>query len=288
MTAGGPVSGEPADDRWPARRDPQGGPPGGDPDAGPDRAADPLPPPEGDRAWDAEIKWWQRSGRAHFVVMARAEGERSRAIARSATLRWPPTRPDEIGDLTGAADELAERLLSAGWVAGEEGPAWYQRRFTWTTEQPLEGDVLQDDPETAGDLLHEDPRIAGTVPTAPVAPAATRPTRPARPARTAAWPAWTEELTRCQIEWRPGYRRSRFEVVLRTPGTRRGEVMGTSAPFKWTFMNPADGRDPEQVAAVSRLRAALLERGWEEVAPGRAWYARRFVWRQDAGPAAPL
>lgn len=232
-----------------------------------DGAIVPIPPPDVDRPWAAEITWRQGSGRAQFVVMARADGAGTRAIAQSAALTWPPSQPEEIADLAGAAYDLADALLSAGWVEGEEGPAWYQRHFTWSTEPA---------PRAALNVVRDGTSTAHT------------PRRSPAVARTTEWPAWTEGLTRCQIEWRPGYRRSRFEVVLRRPGAKRGEPIGDSRAFTWTFMEPASRRDPEQVAAVQMLADALLERGWEEVDHGRPWYARRFVWRLEDRPAVRL
>jgi hypothetical protein len=232
----------------------------------PDGSVAPVPPPDAERSWSAEIDWRRRSGRAHFVVVASADGERPRVIARSAHLSWPPARPEAIGDFTGAADALAAGLLGAGWIAGEDGPAWYRRRFTWDPQAARTAEAPPDRPPTAAAAVRD--RAA---------------------AGTAAWPAGTEELTRCQIEWRAGYRRSRFAVVLERPAERRRETIGTSAPFAWRFMSPADWRDRAQVAAVDTLAAALLARGWEEVGRGRAWYERRFVWRRDtdAPPRLP-
>jgi hypothetical protein len=98
------------------------------------------------------------------------------------------------------------------------------------------------------------------------------------------WPEGSAELSRCEIEWVTGYRRSYFRVVAHAPGGKTGSRIGTSEAFRWLFKAAADWRDPAQVEAVRALRSALIADGWVEVAEGTAWYGRRFVWR-GAGPA---
>ena len=99
-------------------------------------------------------------------------------------------------------------------------------------------------------------------------------------------PGWTDEtagLACCEIRWAAGYRSSHFEVVPPAQGRGRAEALLRSRPFAWTLRSPPDASVEAQLSEVVRLRSALQADGWEEVAPGNAWYARRFV-RRDGEP----
>jgi hypothetical protein len=123
-------------------------------------------------------------------------------------------------------------------------------------------------------------------PAAPTAAAAAE--RQAALKRAVEWPADTADLARCEIQWAAGYRSSRFAAVVHHPGRKRGEPIGGSEPFKWTLKELPSRREPAYVEAVKRLRAALLDAGWEEIEPGPTWYARRFVWRREGSPPAEV
>lgn len=243
--AGAPVAAEQRAPRpAPARSSPARSPA----PATPPETGPPAPrraaPPDVAQAWRAEILWRESDGTAQFVAAARDASGRTAAVAGSRAFPWPPPDAARVEDMQRAVEALRVVLLEAGWTAAPRGERWYSLRFAW---EPA-------------------PRRAET------------------PGRTQQWPADTADLVRCQIGWASGYRRSRFEAVVLRPGEGKPAPIGASEEFRWMFKGAPDRRAPEHVAAVKRLRAALQADGWEEVGPGRAWYARRFVWRRDADP----
>ena len=100
----------------------------------------------------------------------------------------------------------------------------------------------------------------------------------AAPARAGAPPdprrSWAAE-----IEWRQIDGESRFCAIAR--GAATVEV-AQSPPLDW----PPEG--PAAVQAVTdaadELAATLVAAGWKPLAPGSAWYAKRFAWEPGARP----
>jgi hypothetical protein len=222
-------------------------------------------PPDSDRRWTAEIQWARAEHTARFCVVARdEEGQSEPVIARSEPFDWPPEGNDAVRALVGAADALSEGLTLAGWKPLPRGEAWYAKRFEW-------------EPAPVTDW-------APPVPAPPATPEPTRtPTHRFRPTRE--WPTGTEELWRGEINWRSGYTRSRFEVVMHDPGGEADDrVIATSPPFKWLFMGDPDPSDATFREAALDLAAALESAGWERVGVGTPWYAARFVWHGDEPP----
>ena len=82
--------------------------------------------------------------------------------------------------------------------------------------------------------------------------------------------AWTAE-----IDWREADRTARFEVVARSADGAETAVVAQSPEFECP---PAPGSVQALTAAADRLEASLMEAGWSRLAPGGAWYARRFGW----------
>jgi hypothetical protein len=223
-------------------------------------------PPDPDRRWTAEIQWARSGDSARFCVAARDEqGESEPVIARSEPFDWPPEGTDAVQALVGAADALSEGLTVAGWTPLPRGEAWYAKRFEW---EPAP--VTDWAPPQAG------PSAAPVEPTRP-------PTHRFRP--TSEWPPDTAALWRCEITWRSGYARSRFEVVQHDPGDDADtQVIAASPPFKWLFMGDPDPNDATFREALLDLAAALEAAGWERVGVGTSWYGARFVWHGDEPP----
>ena len=223
-------------------------------------------PPDPDRSWTAEIQWARSGDSARFCVVARDEqGRTESVIARSEPFDWPPEGTDAVQALVGAADALAEALTLAGWRPLSPGEAWYAKRFEWESAPVSEWAPPRPDPSTT-----------------PVEPVRA-PTNRFRPAE--AWAPGTEALWRCAITWRPGYARSRFEVVMHAPaGEADDRVIAASEPFKWLFMGDPDANDATFRDAALDLAAALEAAGWKRVGVGTAWYAARFVWPGDEPP----
>jgi hypothetical protein len=72
----------------------------------------------------------------------------------------------------------------------------------------------------------------------------------------------------------------RFAVIARA-GKRGKEVsVATSRPLPWPPSGPKAVR--EMSRAVERLEASMLAAGWTPLAPGSAWYAKRFAWAAPA------
>jgi hypothetical protein len=109
-------------------------------------------------------------------------------------------------------------------------------------------------------------------------------------ARHRPWPDGVAGLWTCEIEWRPGYRKSRFRAMAAPPGASRRQAFGESAPVMWTLMSEPDPPTPEKVAVLRELMEALEDQGWDRVESAGPWYAQRLVWRQDGQPRpiAPL
>jgi hypothetical protein len=225
-----------------------------------------LRPPDPDERWTAEIQWTRSGDTARFCVVARDErGESEPVIARSDPFDWPPEGTEAVEALVGADDALSEALTLAGWTPLPRGEAWYAKRFAW-------------EPEPASEWAPPRPSPSVT----PVEPERA-PTRRFRSAGE--WPPGTEAQWRCAITWRPGYARSRFEVVMHDPtGEEDDRVIAASPPFKWLFMGDPDPSDATFRDAVLDLAATLESVGWERVGVGTPWYAARFVWRGDEPP----
>jgi hypothetical protein len=215
-------------------------------------------PPEPAVAWEAEVTWEAAGGTGRFRALGVAiDGDAYLPVevGRSRALRWPPSGPADIADLTRASEELEAALLTAGWSARPAGDEWYAKRFAWTPERERETEMA----------------TRGTVQTS-------------RFQRAEPWPADTEPLWRCEIRWRAGWISSRFEAVAAPPGERRGRPIGTTDPLKWTLKADPDPDGAETRAALAQLVADLLGAGWEREGRGRHWYAQRFSWRREGDP----
>jgi hypothetical protein len=270
------VSRRAVDDREPVRlwqakgNDPEPEPKRRSAPAGTGGRGAPTPPDRG-RAWLAEVEWRHAEGMARFQVLAADAEGTTVTIAESAPLDWPPSGPESVQAMSRAADALEPAMLAAGWKPLPPGDAWYAKRFAWPRGAPRR---------------------------APVAASAVPGPGPAPPAVTAddeafelgerlrfarvPWPEGAEQLWRCEIRWRGGYLRSRFEAVALEPRRRRGQPIGGSARFKWMIM--ADPTPQEFQSAVDELTDSLASAGWERIADGAAWYSRRFVWHRDSPP----
>jgi hypothetical protein len=96
---------------------------------------------------------------------------------------------------------------------------------------------------------------------------------------------------RAEIDWREVQGGARFQVVARRLQGGRAGVVAESPALEWPPSSPA-AVGALRVAA-DRLEASLREAGWSTLAPGSAWYARRFGWEPAAvsgsaeGPAQP-
>jgi hypothetical protein len=228
-------------------------------------------PPDPARSWTAEIRWRDSGEESRFCVVApdRQAGGAT-VIARSEPLDWPPADTNAVQALVNAADALTEALVSTGWKPLPPGTAWFEKRFEWV---PV--------PTSGGWAPPRPPRI-----TQPKAPAPVdRSGVPKRRFRSATqWPEGTERLWRCEIKWKPGYARSRFEVDKHDPVRGNDRVMGRSAPFKWLWMADPDVSGVAFHQALRDLVTALESAGWERVGTGAAWYAVRFIWRADQPP----
>lgn len=106
--------------------------------------------------------------------------------------------------------------------------------------------------------------------------------RPAIPAAAADSP-WT-----CQIAWKPGHVRSRFQAVIVAPDERKRRIVAESKPLRWP---PKDVRNPptrELEATLGALIASIEATGWEPVQSAGSWSERRFVWRRPGEPPTML
>jgi HD-GYP domain-containing protein (c-di-GMP phosphodiesterase class II) len=100
--------------------------------------------------------------------------------------------------------------------------------------------------------------------------------------RARSWPNTANSVWGCEIAWRPRRVRSRFQAVM-VPPDGRTLVVAESKGLPWP---PKDGR--ELTTALDALVASIVAAGWEPVQSGGAWYARRFLWRQEGEPPAKL
>jgi hypothetical protein len=231
----------------------------------PRREASPqgLAPPDPDRGWTAEVAWDHAEGTGRFRVLASSEDEATTVpIAESEPLEWPPRGPTSVQAMSRAADELESSLLAEGWKPLPPGEAWYAKRFAWQrlAPQAISAPAVEDEQAR----------------------------QRRRFARRVQWPESTEELWRCELEWRPGYVNSRFEAMVFEPGRKRGQAVGGSSTFKWLLMGDPDASTPEYAAEIERLTGLLERAGWERVATGTNWFSRRFVWRGDSRPPERL
>ncbi|HEX5781799.1 MAG TPA: hypothetical protein VFX80_07745, partial [Solirubrobacteraceae bacterium] len=116
---------------------------------------------------------------------------------------------------------------------------------------------------------------------------APRPTTP--PPRLRAWPEEASKVWTCEIEWKPGYRKSFFRAMATPPGGRRSRSLGESAGMKWGLMSDPEPPTRELVEAVRSLLTALEAAGWQRIEPAGPWYSQRFLWRGtgEPGPVEP-
>jgi hypothetical protein len=92
--------------------------------------------------------------------------------------------------------------------------------------------------------------------------------------------AWTAE-----IEWRHTKTESRFCVIARATQGVGETAVAQSSPLEWP---PTCARSVQAMTdAVATLEASLEAAGWKPLAPGRAWYAKRFAWEPVGRPAQP-
>ena len=105
--------------------------------------------------------------------------------------------------------------------------------------------------------------------------------------RQTEWPSGTEDLWRCEITWRSGYRKSCFHAVAHGPARSPGGTIALSSTYRWLFKNDPEV-DTRSVAEVRRLAERLTGAGWEPVGRGRHWYELRFVWRRGGAPSDSL
>src|SRR3954469_8789920 len=69
-------------------------------------------------------------------------------------------------------------------------------------------------------------------------------------------------------------------------GARPTATIAESPALTWP---PADSDSVRAlVEAASDLELALVSAGWTPVAPGRAWYAKRFAWEPPSDAACTL
>ena len=105
-----------------------------------------------------------------------------------------------------------------------------------------------------------------------------RPVRPAPPppgpaggATATATPLrspWTRSAWRAEIVWEDG-----FKLLMLEPG-RPAPVSNGGGPAE----------EPEAVAALQDLQAALEAEGWTPAGRAEPWYGRRFVWQHPDPP----
>jgi hypothetical protein len=221
-----------------------------------------VPPPDPNRAWTAEVTWDHAGGTGRFRVVASGAGDASTVqIVESAPLRWPPTGPTSVQAMSRAADELEASMLAAGWTPLPPREAWYAKRFAW---QPVAAPTVSV-PDDEEDDLRQRRRFAKV-----------------------AWPEGSEGLWRCELQWRPSYRDSRFEAVVFRPGHPRGQPTCESMTFKRLLIGDPDAAAHEYRAEIDRLTGLLEAAGWEPVGTGTSWFSRRFVWRGDTRPPKRL
>ena len=97
-------------------------------------------------------------------------------------------------------------------------------------------------------------------------------------------PAVANSPWTCEIAWKPGYVRSRFQAVIVTPDDHRRRVVAESSGLRWP---PQDVRNPptrEIEATLEALTSAIVASGWEPVPSPGSWSQRRFIWRRPGEP----
>jgi hypothetical protein len=104
------------------------------------------------------------------------------------------------------------------------------------------------------------------------------------------WPPEAATVWTCEIEWKPGYRKSFFRAMATPPGGRRSRAIGETAGMKWGLMADPEPPTRELVEAVRSLLSALEAVGWHRIEPAGPWYAQRFLWRGhgEPGPVDPV
>lgn len=123
-------------------------------------------------------------------------------------------------------------------------------------------------PNEEGLATPSNPSSLGSAPGATVTSASgqattSRPPDPRRP--------WAAEIEWCEAggEWR-------FRVLARTPGGEAPSTVVDSPPLEWP---PSSETAVEALTrAAERLEAVMVAAGWKALAPGDAWYAKRFAW----------
>jgi hypothetical protein len=88
---------------------------------------------------------------------------------------------------------------------------------------------------------------------------------------------WTAE-----IQWRYSGEESRFCVVARDRRAGGATVLARSEPLDWPPANPEAVQ--ALVGAADALTESLVSAGWKPLAPGTAWFERRFEWKPVAMP----
>lgn len=87
-----------------------------------------------------------------------------------------------------------------------------------------------------------------------------------------------------EIRWHEGADDHRFRVVAAAAQGRDETIVGESAGLRWP---PESQDDIEGLRrAADELSASAIDAGWHPIAPGRAWYAKRFEWSPVDRPAA--
>jgi hypothetical protein len=112
----------------------------------------------------------------------------------------------------------------------------------------------------------------------------------ARPRRLRPWPPEAATVWTCEIEWKPGYRKSSFRAMASPPGGRRARAIGETPGMKWGLMADPEPPTRELVEAVRSLLSALEAAGWHRIEPAGPWYAQRFLWHghDEPGPVEPV
>jgi hypothetical protein len=90
--------------------------------------------------------------------------------------------------------------------------------------------------------------------------------------------SWTAE-----IQWREFADEYRFCVIARGREAGGETVIARSEPLDW----PPDDADAVQalVGAADALTEALVTAGWRPLAPGTAWFEKRFEWLPAPAPS---
>jgi hypothetical protein len=97
---------------------------------------------------------------------------------------------------------------------------------------------------------------------------------PAPPNRRRSWTA--------EIEWREAGEGARFVVVAAPAGSGLTATIASSPQLTWP---PTSSESVHALGeAAAALQVSLLDAGWTPLAPGRAWYAKRFAWEPAPEP----